>query len=385
MRRALVLLHLPCAQTLVAGCLCFLLAVPPCLAQRYKLEFTLGSPEGEQLELIQHQIDTRRKIDQILRFLAQFPKDKSASYLYEWLQIYYSRSNEPDKVLLYGEKLLALHPDDFDALYRADQAAAKQGDAAVAAKWHGRLLALCEQIAGKPAPGEEDPKAWAQAQELAQGLLAQREYDQFTKAIQAEPKAKTVLLEEFLKKYPNSAYTDQVWPHLMNAYRGIGDQGKALATAERMLARHPDDLDALLLSGQIEIERRTNLPKVIATGNRIIQTVSSQPRPNGVAVREWEKRKAYYLGSAYLMVGNAYVNQNNFEQADRSLRQSLPYMRGRDQVEAAILFYLGWANYHMEKYAEAAEFFRQCTGITGPYSEQASRNLNSLRLERGVQ
>ncbi|MCC6369073.1 MAG: tetratricopeptide repeat protein [Bryobacterales bacterium] len=385
MRRALARLRLPCAQTLVAGCLCTVLAVPPCVAQRYKLEFTFGSPEGEQLELIEHQIDSSRKIQQILRFLEQFPKDKSASYLYEWLQVYYSRSNETDKALLYGEKLLALHPEDFDALYRADQAAGKQGDAAAAAKWHDRLLALCEQIAGKPAPDGEDPKAWAQTQDLVKGLLAQREYDQFTQAIQADAKVKTVLLEKFLKNYPNSPYTDQAWPHLMNAYRTIGDAAKALAAAERMLARHPDDLDALLLSGQIEMERRTNLGKVIATGNRILQTVSSRAQPNGVAAKEWEKRKAYYLGSAYLMVGNAYVNLNNFEQADRALRQSLPYMKDRGQVEAAVLFYLGWANYHMERYAAAADFFRQCTGIAGPYSEQASRNLNSLRVERGVQ
>jgi len=385
MRRALARLKLPCDQTLVAGCLCIALAVPPCVAQRYKLEFTFGSPEGEQLELIDHQIDSSRKIEQIFRFLAQFPKHKCASYLYEWLQTYYSRSHETEKVILYGEKLLALQPEDFDALYRADQAAAKQGDPAVAAKWHDRLLALCEKIAGKPAPDGEDPKAWAQTQDLVKGLLAQREYDQFTKAIQAEPKAKTVLLEKFISNYPNSAYTGQVWPHLMNAYRGMGDTAKALGAAERMLARHPDDLDALLLSAQIEMERRTNLAKVIAAGNRIIQTVSSRTPPDGVPAREWEKRKAYYLGSAFLMVGNAYVNQNNFEQADRALRQSLPYMKDRGQVEAAILFYLGWANYHMERYAEAADFFRQCTGIAGPYSEQASRNLNSLKQERGVQ
>ncbi|MBV6433146.1 MAG: hypothetical protein IANPNBLG_03317 [Bryobacteraceae bacterium] len=385
MRRAPARLRLSRARTLVAGCLCTVLAVPQCVAQRYKLEYTLGSREGEQLELIDHQIDTRRKIQQIFRFLEQFPNDKSAAYLYEWLQIYYSRSNETDKTLLYGEKLLALHPEDFDALYRANQAAAKQGDAAVAAKWQDRMLALCEKIAGKPAPAGEDPKSWAQTQALVKGLLAQKEYDQFTKAIQAEPRAKTVLLEEFLKKYPNSPYIDQVWPHLMNAYRATGDTARALASAERMLARHPNDLDALVLSGQIEMERRTNLPKVIATGNRIVQTVSSRPQPTGVAAGEWEKRKAYYLGSAYLMLGNAYVNQNNFEQADRALRQSLPYMKDRGQVEAAILFYLGWANYHMERYAEAADFFRQCAGIAGPYSEQASRNLSSLRRERGVE
>ena len=84
------------------------------------------------------------------------------------------------------------------------------------------------------------------------------------------------------------------------------------------------------------------------------------------------------------MIGNTYVNSNNFAMADKHLRVALQYLRGSGATEAAVLFYLGWANYNMEKYPESAEFFRLCTAFGGQFGEQASRNVTAMQKERRI-
>lgn len=362
-----------------------LLLAPWCMAERYKLTFIPGSKPGEQLELIEHQLETPRKIEQMERFLRSFPDHEAASYVLEWLLSYYVRGNQPDRALEAGERLLAKHPDDFDAMWRCRKAAEQKNDAALLRQWNERALKLAEKVVASPKPDDLDEQAWKQTTEVAKGLLEEEEYNVFLKALDvAAPKERALAIDAFLKRYPKSRYAPQVWPHLMNAYRSAGDMANALAAADKLLHVNPTNLDALLLSGQILLEQRMHYPKVLANGTRVLELVANQPKPEELSPREWEKRKNYYIGAANLMLGNTYVNTNNFVMADKHLRIALPHMRGAERAEVAILFFLGWANYNMEKYAEAAEFFRQCAPFGGQFGEQASRNLTAMQRERRI-
>ena len=60
-------------------------------------------------------------------------------------------------------------------------------------------------------------------------------------------------------------------------------------------------------------------------------------------------------------------------------------LRHNEQSAASILFYLGWANYKMDNFAEAARFYKQCTALHGQFQEQALKNLNVIRTEQGIQ
>lgn len=369
----------------VSALLFVLLLAPSCLAERYKLTFVPGSTAGEQLELIQHQIETQRKIEQMERFLQQFPNHEAGSYLLEWMHSYYARGNQPDQTLAMGERLLARHPDDFDAVWRCRRAAELKNDPALVRKWNERALQLAGKIVTAPKPQGMEESDWKQTLELARGLLDHEEYALFTKSLQlASTRERTAALESFLHRYPQSKYGAQIWPHLMNAYRAAGDGAKALAAADRLLAADPVNLDALLLSGHILLEQRKNFAKVQANGNRVLELMATQPKPKDMLPQEWEKRKDYYIGSAHLMIGNSYVNSNNFVMADKHLRVALPVLKGSGSTEAAILFYLGWANYNMEKYPESASYFRQCVEFGGQFGEQASKNIAAMQRERRI-
>lgn len=361
------------------------LLAPLCSGQRYKLIYVPGSPAGEQLELIQHQIETSRKIEQMEWFLKVFPDHEAVSYILEWLQTYYSRGSQTAKVIDYGERLLAKHPDDFDAIWRCRAAAEQSKDAALLQKWNGRAMQMAPKLASMPKPANVDEAAWKQTLEMAKGLLEHEEYDLYTRSLQpTSTKEKVAALERFLARYPASRYAAQVWPYLMGAYRSLADNGKALLAANRVLSADPVNIEALLLTGQILLEQRSNYAKVQANGARVLELVAKQPKPKDISPQEWEKKKDHYIGSAQLMIGNTYVNSNNFAMADKHLRVALPYLRGSGATEAAILFYLGWANYNMERYMESAEFFRLCTPFGGQFGEQAARNVTAMKRERRI-
>ncbi len=357
-----------------------LLVPPPAAAERYKLTFVPGSPEGQVLELMLHHLDPKRKVEEIQRFLQNHPKHPSTSYLLEWLQTYHARDNRHREVIEFGTRLLALHPDDFDAIWRCRKAAEALGDQAATALWQQRLLDLSARMVRSQPPRDIDAATWAANLELAKGLLAEQEYTIFRKAVEtSNPREQALRLEAFNSTYPASEYVAKSYPYLLHAYQSMGDPNKVLAVSDRLLRQDPDNVAALLATAQIYMDRRTNYPKVIAHCARVIELVSAA-KPGS----DLEPNKAHYLGSANLLLGNAYVNTNAFPAADRALRAALPYLKGTGQTEAAVLFYLGWSNYHMERYREATAYFKACLPHGGAYAEQATRNLTAMRNERRI-
>ena len=83
-------------------------------------------------------------------------------------------------------------------------------------------------------------------------------------------------------------------------------------------------------------------------------------------------------------MGNTFITQDRFSQADSALRAALPLLRGNSQSTASILFYLGWANYKMENVTEAARFYKQCMAIQSQFQQQAAKNLNAIRTEHNL-
>lgn len=373
-------------QRLFLLALLIALALPSAAQQRYQMKYTPGTQEGGLLELIAHQLETARRIDETERFLQVFPNHASVDYLTEWLMLAYGRMKNFDKALANGEKLLTRHPDDFDTLYRCWRLADEKKDPRLTDSYFTRTLALAAKVAAaKSAPPDLDPQLWKDSVAVAKGMLEQEEYARFVKAVETtDPADKIRLLEAFVKAYPKSKYADRVWSHLLSAYRTAGDPLKTLQMAEKLLAFDPSDLDALTLSAQIMLERKISYTKVIANANRVLQLLATKSKPEGQSAADWEKRKAYYTGSANLLLGNAAVNTNAFASADRHLRAALPYFKNSEQAQAGILFYLGWSNYHLENYKEAASFFRACMGLGGPFKEQALQNLTALKSERRI-
>lgn len=361
-----------------------LVSTTPLSAQRYNISYTPNSEEGLLLQLIE-QLDGPAKVTQMDAFLARYPKHPSVSWIYAFQQDYYTKSNEIDKALEAGAKLCQLNPDDLEAAVNNQKLAEKKGDAALVEKWKGAANSAAQKLIGTQKPFYISQDEWNKRLDYAGGLIADSDYRLFKKATEAERATdKIKLFDELISKNPNSIYAANALAPLMNAHRSVGNNDRALQLAEKLLAKDPDQDEALLMVGQIYLDRRANYGRVQAVANRLLALGRSETVPPGFSAETWQRRRGYYVGAAYMMLGTASVYQNQFAQADASLRNALPYIKGNVQAEGFTYFYLGWSNYYMEKYKEAAAFFRTCLALPGVFQTQARHQLDGMIRERRI-
>jgi tetratricopeptide (TPR) repeat protein len=78
-----------------------------------------------------------------------------------------------------------------------------------------------------------------------------------------------------------------------------------------------------------------------------------------------------------LTAAQSYLQQKRLVLGSYFIGKAPKYVKGGS--EAAVLFYLGWASYNMEKYEQAFPYFAQCTKYEGHNGEQAVPNMKVLR------
>ncbi|MBS1827731.1 MAG: hypothetical protein JST93_20630 [Acidobacteria bacterium] len=356
----------------------------PLAAQRYHITYTPNSQEGLMLQLIE-QLDGAAKIQQMEEFLKRYPTHPSVAWIYAYMQDYFTRTNDVDRALAAGEKLFTLNPDDLETAVYNQKLAEKKGTPELVAKWTDLATKSAQKLIGAPKPFYITQEEWNKRLAYAGGLINQGDYALYKKAMEAEQvKDRIQLFQELIKTAPNSIYTVQAYPHLMAAYRTSGMNDSALSIAEKILAKDVDNEEALLTVAQVNLDRRTNYPRVITVANRLLSLGQESKKPENFSAEEWNKRRTFYAGAAYTLLGNANVFQNNFEAADRAFRAALPYIKGNAQAEASAYFYIGWSNYYLEKYKEAAAYFKMCMSMPSPFQQQAVRQLDGMKREKRI-
>ena len=357
------------------------------LAQRYTAaNADPNSPEGQFIELIDLQSDNTQKLALIEQFTQRFPKSLAISWAYEQIQTAAMQAGQWDKALAFGEKLEQLHPDDVETAQLNIKAAESKGDKTTAKLWSDYVQRIAQRVLESPPP--KDPEMleeWKRRTAIASQYAAQDEYATYKKALDSgDPRQKIKLLDDLLKRNPDTQYLPQALVIYLNSYRALGDSKNSLLYAERILRTDQHNEDALLIAAEA-FARSGSPEKVVAYSSRLIDLMRTKSKPAIVRQEDWDRKKAFYTGSAYWMIGNVHINQNRFTQADTSLRAALPLLRQNEQSEASVLFYLGWANYKMENFPEAVRFYKQCMAFRGQFQEQAAKNLNVIRTEQGIQ
>jgi tetratricopeptide (TPR) repeat protein len=341
------------------------------------------------MELIQAESSTGTKLQLLEQFVRQFPKFESLNSVYADMQALYVESGQYDKAINAGEKLLTVDPQDIECARRNLEAAQQKKDAILVNQWKERVQKLGEALVNSAQPKlPEDVPAWQDRVDVARQVLGSEEYGLYKKAFDTSaPSQKIQLLDQLQRQFPNGLYSKQAQLLYFLAYRQMGDSKKAFAMGERILERDQTHEDVLLMVADTLFHLKSDSPRVIAYSDRIIELMRSKPKPVGLGDGEWGHQKATYLGMAYSMIGGVYLNQEQYPQADKTLRVALSMLQGQghEQQVAAALSYLGWANYKMKNYSEATRFYTQCMAISGSYQESAIRNLSVIKSEEGQQ
>ena len=356
--------------------------------QRHKIEeVNSEKPEGKLLQQIMQEADAAKKATLLDQFVTEFPKDAGTPWVLEQLQAIYVKASDSDKVIATGDKLLALDPDDPEAGLQNLKAAEAKKDIALIKKYSAVTAAAARKMAALPQPKEADEvTAWKNEVDYAKQVQAYTEYALYRAALESrDPKLTIDLTETLRQQNPKSEYVGKLTQTLFVAYRQAGDNAKAMALAEQVLATDQSNEDMLLVVSDSYLQQKKEPEKVHAYAAKIVEVMGQKPKPEGVSEADWTARKNLVVGLAYSMNGKLYHSENNFARADAELRRALPLVESNAALKPEVLYYLALSNFKLEKPQEAADFFRACAAIKSPFQALAQTNLKRLQTQyRGI-
>jgi outer membrane protein assembly factor BamD (BamD/ComL family) len=359
------------------------LAAVPAWAQCHKLaEVNSGTPEGQLLQQAGQEEDAAKKLALQEQFIAQYPQHEAAGWVYEQLLAGYVKANDADKALAVADKLAAMPPECVENAQQTLKAAELKKDPDLVLKWSGKTADLAQKVVASPQPTDADEvENWKARVDYARQVNTYTEYSLYAMALgTADPGKQVALLEALQQRNAKSEYFAKAIDTLFVAYQKSGANDKAVALAQQVAATGNPSEDMLLVLTD-DAAKKKDGGKVHAYSAKLIEIMSSKPKPEGVADADWTKRKNTFVGLAYSMSGQQYLSDGNLAQADTELRKSLPLVEGNGAVKTEVLFYLGVANYKMEKVQEAYTFFKACAAVSSPFQATATKNLNAIKAQ----
>ena len=358
------------------SCLVLTLAMGVALAQRHKPgEADASKPEGQLIQQIEKESDAAKKIPLAEQFLAKFPKHPATAWVLEILQPAYIETKNMDKVIEVGQKMAALDPDDYECALQTLKAVETKKNPDLVKKWAAATAAAVHKYMA--APGEK-PEGGA---EYAQQVETYADYAMFRAAVEAQDlKRRADLGEALLAQSPKGTYAGQVSAMLLAIYQQTGNHAKAVALAEKAIATDPDDEQMLVVVADSYARQKKDPQKAAAYAAKTLELLDKKARPETIPEADWAKRKTALAAAAHMVLGRLQFDQGKFAAADKEFRLALA-----GGARAELLFFLGMANYKMEKPQEAVNYFRQCNAMESPFKNDAGKNVVAIRTEyRGV-
>ncbi len=364
--------------------LAWMLLASSAVADVKKPRIGKDTPEGTFLELVTLETNSTKKIALLEQFLTIFPAcDPSITiWVYGDLLDRYRRAGNLEKALAAGTKIMTLDPDNIEIAETNKALAEKKGDTARANKWSAEIEKIAERIVKSSLPQDSDDLKAAQARmDHARQLVLEADYAELMQALaKKDPLERIAALEAFVKRVPQNPYGDQIEAAELLAFKESGDFEKTLAVAERILTHNENREDALLFVIEANFGRKKDPKRTLTLAAKFVQRMDAAAVPQGVSEAEWLKAKNQNVGRVHYIVGRINFEAEQWPAADRALRLALPLL-GNDQLRAAVLNDLGWANYKMQAAIEAIKFYNQCAAIKSPLQEQAAKSALSIKAE----
>ncbi len=352
-----------------------------------KLLIDASTAEGKALSEITEQQDAARKQTMLEAFLTTYPKSSQAGWVYGQLQSIYLQGKQYDKVLEAGEKALAGGADSVDLAYNNLKAAEAMNDPDSVAKWSAETSRLARKVEQSTQPLDDDTKARI---DYAKQMDTYSEYSIYATMLKTTDPAKIIALVEPLEqRNPKSEYLSKSYGMYLNALRKTGQDDKAGAAAEKEADRDPNNEDVLLIAADYNMQRQ-NQDKALVYATKLSEVMQAKTKPAELGDADWEKKKETLLGASYWIQGVVYSGQKNYAQADKTLREALPLIKGDSQMLGVGLFHLGVADYELGKSTkkrallrDALKFSQQSAAIKSPLQAQALANVKAISRQVG--
>ena len=342
-----------------------------------------GTPEDKALTDIYAATDGPDKVALLDKFMADYGKgdlELLGDQLY--VQTYLAQKNYA-KVYEYGDKVLALDPNNFSTAVIMVHAAEEQGDSK-------KLFDACQKVAdiikrykSGPPPEGTPADTWSTQREVVlktvEGDVGYVQYALLNAAYKtSDAAARAALLEGYAATFPDSAYTVSAREQTAIAYQQAQNWPKMQAAAQNLLASNPDDISMLILLADTWCNDTARLDKAAAYAQHALDLLAQAKKPDNVDDDQWQKQVAIQKGLAYSSLGEVNVNKNRNPQAIDAFKQAAPLLKSDTFSYAQNQYRLGFTLAKMQRIPEARVVLTEVIGLNSPYKSRALDTLNKI-------
>lgn len=315
-----------------------------------------GTPEDKAISEIDGTSDPAKRLELLGKFLAEFGQGDVALLAYERYIAHYAGEKNYEKVFEYGEKALALDPDNFNTAVTLFRVAQEQGDTTKIFDLGDRIGAILQRFKASPPPEGTDAETWQQRKafvlERAADDIGYVGSSLLNLANQApDPQAKIALLERFVKAFPDSAY---------------------LGNAQVLMAA------LMTLQADNWSDKGEQLDKAEGYANKALEVLHGARKPAQLTDEQWAQQKALQQGLAQSVLGQVHIYKGRNAQAAEALRAAGPLLKADPNTYARNQYRLGFALLNLKRNAEARTAFAEAAAINSPYRALAQQKLNEL-------
>jgi tetratricopeptide (TPR) repeat protein len=345
-----------------------------CWSQNTKIIIPAGTPEDKDLTTIAAERDAQKRISMYEDFARKYESNKAAA-AYADLQIsqQYAALSDNAKALDYGDKALALYPNDLDIVVL-------QTNIAQATKSYGKVVdyavhggEIFASIASQPKPADISDADWkariANEQDDARSSYEYVETAAYNAIASEQDAAKRMgYIEKFTPAFPNSKFDDQISQLALYSLQQLNQPQRLEAYGEKALAANPDSIPTLLMMANAYAEDAKQASKAITFANKVISLAGDSPDP----------KKRLAAGVAHSTIGYAYLKEDKLTPAVAELKTATSMLQDDPQAEQAALFRLGYAYAKQNRRADSVAALQKAAAIDGPYQAPAKEMLGKV-------
>lgn len=368
-----------------------LLAFAPRAAQAQitrRVGVPAGSPEDKALTDISAATDPAQKLALIDKFASDHPDGDLQRVADELYVDYYADQKNAAKVYEYGEKAIAVYPDDFDVAVTLVRTASDAGDTNRMYGYAAQAGAIVQRYIQQTPPANADA-TWAERHKQAlaadQDSIGYIEYAFFSTAYKVmDQEQKAALMERYVAAFPDSPYTSQAEVLVPVSYQQAKDFPKMLASANAVLAREPNNIAVLLLLADYYSEGGQHLDLATAEAKQALSALGTATKPEAMSDADWQKQVSLQTGLAWSALGEVYITQKSEAPALTAFQTAAPLLKGNPFAYARNEYRLGFAYLNLKRDADAAKAFTEAVSVDSPYRVMAQQKLDQLNHAPGA-
>src|ERR1700735_264972 len=251
-----------------------------------------------------------------------------------------------------------------------------------------------QQPAPSPAPsGKTSPSTAPQTPAPAPKVDPEEEkaYKAFADAsAPQQADARIKLGEQFLAKYPQSKYAEQIYTRLMQDYLDKQQFDKMYDAGDKARALNPENVDVLVLYGWViphnfdpdDPNTVKRLNQAEAYEKHAIDVISKINKPANLTDEQFAKVKNDHLSEAHAGLGLVYFRRQDFANSVIELQAAEKIAATPD---ASDFYVMGADLQSLKRFSEAADAYQKCAQIPGSLADRCKQRADDAKKQAAAQ